>query len=121
MPPTNIKNEISYSSNKTNNLSFSVQSDYTFKQNRYPLHILEVFVAESGEMETLDLSTPPPGYHLLNFRSSILFKTRDRYDIKVGLNISNLFNKTYKNYLSRMRYYAHDLGRNIILNISLDY
>lgn len=121
MPPTNIKNEISYSSNKTNNLSFSIQSDYTFKQNRYPLHILEVFVAESGEMETLDLSTPPPGYHLLNFRSSILFKTRDRYDIKVGLNISNLFNKTYKNYLSRMRYYAHDLGRNIILNISLDY
>ena len=47
MPPTNIKNEVSYNSNNINKLFFSIQSDYTFKQNKYPLHILEVFVAET--------------------------------------------------------------------------
>ncbi len=121
MPPTNIKNEISYNSNNLNKLFFSIQSDYSFKQNKYPLHILEVFVAETGVMEKLDLSTPPPGYHLLNFRSSILLKIADDYNLKIGLNINNLLNKKYKNYLSRMRYYAHDLGRNVILNMSFDY
>ena len=80
-----------------------------------------MFVAETGVMEKLDLSTPPPGYHLLNFRSSVLLKIADDYNLKIGLNINNLLNKKYKNYLSRMRYYAHDLGRNVILNMSFDY
>ena len=32
MPPTNIKNEISYSIKNSNNLSFSLQSDYTLNK-----------------------------------------------------------------------------------------
>ncbi len=51
----------------------------------------------------------------------ILLKIADDYNLKIGLNINNLLNKKYKNYLSRMRYYAHDLGRNVILNMSFDY
>ena len=121
MPPLNFQNEISYKNKDLNNLIVSIQSDYTFKQNDYPNDNFEVFVPTTGKMESVDISSTPLAYHLLNFRSSVEFKKENNIKIKVGLNINNLLNKSYKNYLNRMRNYSHDLGRNIILNLNLMY
>ena len=35
--------------------------------------------------------------------------------------INNLLDKSYKNYLNRMRNYSHDLGKNIMFNINVNY
>lgn len=121
MPPLNIKNEISYKKTEFNNLNLSIQSDYTFKQNNYPNNNFEVFVPTTGRMEVVDVSSTPSAYHLLNFRSSIELIKVDKFNIKMGFRINNLLNKKYKNYQNRMRYYSHDLGRNIVLNLNLNY
>jgi iron complex outermembrane receptor protein len=39
----------------------------------------------------------------------------------VGVAITNLLNTSYRNNLNRLRYYADDLGRNVLLNIKFNY
>ena len=121
MPPPNFKNEISYVNPKFHNFLLSIQSDYTFKQNDFPNNNFEVFVPTTGKMELVDVSSSPEAYHLLNFRSSIDLSTENKSKIKIGLSVNNLLDKSYKNYLNRMRNYSHDLGRNIMLNINVNY
>lgn len=121
MPPLNLKNEILYKNSKFHNLILSIQSDYIFKQNEFPNNNFEVFVPTTGKMELVDVSSSPEAYHLLNFRSTIELSTENKSKIKIGLSINNLLDKSYKNYLNRMRNYSHDLGRNIMININVNY
>ena len=117
MPPANIKNEIVYSNLDLNNLTISLQSEYTFKQNKYPDNNFEVYIPTTETYEYIDLSTPPKAYHLLNFNSRIDILTDKNKSINLGFKINNLLNTTYKNYLNRLRLYTHDLGRNFILSV----
>ena len=117
MPPANIKNEIVYFNSDLNNLSISLQSEYTFKQNKYPDNNFEVYIPTTETYEYIDLSTPPKAYHLLNFNSRIDIRTDKNKSINLGFKINNLLNTTYKNYLNRLRLYTHDLGRNFILSV----
>ena len=117
MPPANIKNQIVYSNLDLNNLTISLQSEYTFKQNKYPYNNFEVYIPTTETYEYIDLSTPPKAYHLLNFNSRIDILTDKNKSINLGFKINNLLNTTYKNYLNRLRLYTNDLGRNFILSV----
>jgi iron complex outermembrane receptor protein len=121
MPPANTKNEIIYQNLQFNNLRLALQSAYVFRQNEYPNNNFEVFIPETETMETVDLSTPPDAYHLLNFNSSIDFKVTKKSTLTLGLGITNVLNTSYRNYLNRLRYYADDLGRNFLLNLKFNY
>ena len=121
MPPANTKNEIVYQNLQFNNLRLALQSAYVFRQNEYPNNNFEVFIPETETMETVDLSTPPDAYHLLNFNSSIDFKVTKKSTLTLGLGITNVLNTSYRNYLNRLRYYADDLGRNFLLNLKFNY
>ena len=121
MPPAQIKNEIVFQKNSVNNLRLSLESEYNFKQNEYPDNNFEVFIPEIGATKLVDVSTPPDAYHLLHFNSSIDFKTTKNKTLTVGLEIENLLNTSYRNYLNRFRYYADDLGRNFLINLKFNY
>ncbi|MFB0938330.1 MAG: TonB-dependent receptor [Urechidicola sp.] len=121
MPPVNTKNEIVYQNSKLNNLRLSLQSEYVFRQNEYPDNNFEVYIPTTETYETIDLSTPPDAYHLLNFNSSIDFNINKQSNLTVGFGVTNVFNTSYRNYLNRLRYYADDLGRNYLLNIKFNY
>lgn len=121
MPPVNLKNQISYSFPELNNLNVSLESEYVFRQNEYPNNNFEVFIPTEDIYSTLDTSTPPSAYHLLNFASSIGFKAENGGNYKINLRVENLFNKLYKNYLNRLRYFTHEMGRNILLSVSYNY
>ncbi|MCX2679383.1 TonB-dependent receptor [Galbibacter sp. EGI 63066] len=121
MPPVNTKNEIVYQNPEFNNIRLSLQSEYNFRQNEYPDNNFEVFIPETETMETVDVSTPPNDYHLLNFNSNIDFKVTKKSTLTVGFVITNLLNTSYRNYLNRLRYYADDLGRNFLLNVKINY
>lgn len=121
MPPINTKNEIVYQNKKINNLRLGLQSEYVFEQNEYPDNNFEVYIPQTETYEIVDISTPPNAYHLLNFNSSIDIKATKNSILTVGLNITNVLNTSYRNYLNRMRYYADDLGRNFLLNLKLNY
>ena len=71
--------------------------------------------------DTLISRNPVSLSDLLNFNSSIDFKTSKKTTLTAGLEISNLLNTSYRNYLSRLRLYADDLGRNYLLTLKLNY
>ena len=121
MPPVNLKNNISYSIPELNNLNLTLESEYVFMQNEYPNNNFEVFIPTEDTYATLDTSTPPGAYHLLNFASSIGFKSENGGNYKINLRIENLLNNLYKNYLNRLRYFTHEMGRNIMLSVSYSY
>ncbi len=121
MPPVNTKNQISYSNQKLNNLKLSLESEYVFAQNEYPDNNFEVYIPVLETTETLDISTPPNAYHLLKLNGSMDFKVSKTASLKVGLEITNLLNSSYRSYLNLLRYYADDLGRNFLLNLKLNY
>ena len=121
MPPVNINNELVYQNQKANNLTLSLKSEYVFRQNQFPDNNFDVFVALSETTETLDLSTPPNAYHLLNFNSTLDFKIRENKDISLTFGIMNLLNKKYRNYLNRLRYYSNDLGRSFIFGANYKF
>lgn len=121
MPPVNTKNGLTYQNPELNNLRLQLQSEYVFRQNEYPETNFEVFIPVSQTTETVDVSTPPDAYHLLNFDSSIDFGIYNRSKLTVGFGVSNLLNTSYRDYLNRMRYYADDMGRNFTIDLKLNY
>ena len=121
MPPVNTTNEIVYYSSKINNLRLALQSEYVFRQNEFPNTDFEIYIPETETQEIVEVSSPPPAYHLLNFNSSIDFNFSEQSILTVGFQITNMLNSSYRNYLNRMRFFAHDLGRNVSVNIKLNY
>lgn len=121
MPPVNTTNEIVYKNERFNNLRLALQSQYVFRQNEYPDNNFDVFLPVTQTTETIDVSTPPGAYHLLNFNSELSFNANQKSTLTVGFAITNVLNTSYRNYLNRLRYYADDLGRNFLLNLKIIY
>ena len=121
MPPVNTTNEIVYYNNKYRNLRLSLQSEYVFRQNEFPATNFEVYIPNTETFEMVEVSSPPPAYHLLDFNSTIDFDFSERSTLTVGFQVTNLLNVSYRNYLNRLRLFADDLGRNFLLNIKLKY
>jgi iron complex outermembrane receptor protein len=121
MPPISTKNEISYTNEKLNNLKVSLESEYVLTQNEFPNNNFEVYIPTLETTEILDVSTPPPAYHLLNLNMSMDFKTSKKSTLTVGLGIANLLNTSYRNYLNLLRFYSDDLGRNFLFNLKFNY
>ena len=121
MPPVNTTNEIVYYSSKIKNLRLALQSEYVFRQNEFPNTDFPIYIPETETHEMVEVSSPPPAYHLLNFNSSIDFNFSEQSTLTVGFQITNMLNTSYRNYLNRMRLFADDLGRNFSVNIKLNY
>jgi iron complex outermembrane receptor protein len=121
IPAVNTKNELVYFNPKIKNLRLALQSEYVFRQNEYPDTNFEIYIPQTETRELVDVSSPPNAYHLLNFNSSIDFDFSEKSSLSLGFGITNLFNTSYRNYLNRLRFYANDLGRNLLLNIKFNY
>ena len=121
MPPANLKNSISYNFTDFNNLNISLESEYVFEQNEYPNTNFEIYIPTSETYEMLDTSTPPESYHLLNLSSSMRFNSKKGGKYKINLRVENLLNNLYKDYLNRLRYFTHEMGRNVMLSVNYSY
>ena len=121
MPPANLKNSISYNFIDFNNLNISLESEYVFEQNEYPDTNFEIYIPITESYAMLDTSTPPQAYHLLNLSSSMKFGSNNGGEYKINVRVENLFNNLYKDYLNRLRYFTHDMGRNIMLSVNYSY
>lgn len=71
--------------------------------------------------EIVDVSTPPKAYHLINLNSKVDIHLDENSSINLGFKINNLLNTRYKNYLNRLRYYSHDLGRNFVASLRYNF
>ncbi|MCB0456611.1 MAG: TonB-dependent receptor [Flavobacteriaceae bacterium] len=118
MPPINFSNELRFEKNK---VSVSLKQDYFFRQNEFPNTNFEVFLAASETTALIDVSTPPDAYQLWELAADYQFKLVKNSNLSIGLKVQNIFNTSYRNYLNRLRYYADDIGRNIIINTKINF
>ncbi len=121
MPAANTRNSLTFTQPSLNNLSLTLESNYVFRQNEFPDNNFEVFLPQTETFELVDVSTPPDAYHLVNFRGSIDFALSEKNNLNLGLIVNNLFDTSYREYLNRQRYFADDLGRNILLQLKINY
>lgn len=96
---------------------------YVAKQTRAPKVIQVAEIKEAQEQDSdfnpggsnFDFMAPPPGYFLLDLAAGVTVRTgKMKYDFRVAGQ--NVLNQTYREYTNRFRYYADDLGRNIVLS-----
>ncbi|WP_282030961.1 TonB-dependent receptor [Winogradskyella eximia] len=120
IPAFNTRNSITYT-NDWKQFSASLTSDWTFKQTRYPDNNFETYIASIDEIVLVDVSTPPSAYQLLNFYSEVTLETSAKTKLNIALSVNNLLDTNYRAYLNRLRYFADDMGRNIMLQLQYNY
>ena len=121
IPSFKTVNVLGYANQKWLNFNTELQSELVLRQNDFPNNNFEVFIPTTQEMLEIDISSTPPTYHLLHFQSEITIDLKTKTSLNIGLNVSNIFNTTYRENLNRLRYFADDLGRNIKLQLKLSY
>ncbi|NAS30498.1 TonB-dependent receptor [Flavobacteriaceae bacterium R38] len=123
IPSSNLFNTITYKNKKLKNLNLQLKSEIFFEQTRFPDNNFTAQIVENNQFVDVlvDVSTPPPGYHLLHFDSSIKFDLGDITNLELGFSVDNIFDTSYRQYLNRFRFFADDLGRNFTLRLKLNY
>lgn len=73
------------------------------------------FVARQHRFDPeTDLTDPPSAYHLFGLEASYSHSLAGG-QLSLTLSVDNLFDREYKEYTNRARYYAHDAGRDVRL------
>ncbi len=88
------------------NLDFHVNLRHVFKQDE--------------KLADQDFVAPPAPYSLIGLHISVEKQLRNNRIVPY-LKVQNLFNTAYRDYLNRQRYFADDLGRNIVLGLNVFY
>lgn len=107
--------------------NFYLQSKliYTMQQNRAPREITPRQITEAAEEgidllendpSIFDFKAAPEGYFLWNLSAGLTIK-QDRVQYNFQVTSENTLDHEYREYTNRLRYYADDLGRNIILSL----
>ncbi len=87
-----------------NYLEFS--GNYVAEQTRFP--------------EGIDYTDPPEAYFLANIQLGTRLGS-SRNAPKLSLSLNNALNTTYREYLSRFRYFIDEPGRNLLMRLSVPF
>jgi len=99
-------------------LTFKKGQIGSFSDNRFS--ISSQWVATQHREPGFDLAPAPTGYNIWNARVNTILPVHNNR-LHVGLTVNNVFNKAYKDYMNRFRYFTHEMGRNVILNINYKF
>jgi iron complex outermembrane recepter protein len=67
-----------------------------------------------------DYVSPPTGYVLVNGQVTYSFRVKNQ-KVDLSLEVSNLTNQVYRDYLNRFRYFADEVGRNIGFKLKIPF
>jgi iron complex outermembrane receptor protein len=127
MPPLNVTNSWNYTFIKWQQIQMQLKSELMFRQNRYPNHDFETMIPQNGELTPVlvNVSHPPPSYHLIHLQLEMPLSPSliglKKGQLTLGLQVQNIMNTSYRDYLNRMRFYADDLGRNFLIHLKLNF
>ena len=123
IPPFTSTNHIQFSIPKFKSFSIAVSNKITLSQNQFPNHNFETSVVENGKRinKIVDISSPPDAYNLLGMELHWGPYPFFSDKISISLIFDNLLDTSYRNYLNRLRFYADEMGRNIMLQIKIDH
>lgn len=120
-PPIHLNARIDHSFYKLgflDEVDLSLHPTYTFRQFQAPRVIsIRSLVEGTAELSIddpiFDFLAPPSGYFLLN--ASVGARVNDFYFSVEG---RNLLNTNYRDYLNNMRYFADEMGINILFSVT---
>lgn len=81
---------------------------YVTKQNRFDPDIDFV-------------NSTPPAYNIFSMGGSMQLNLKNNHKLEFFVTVDNLFNKLYKEYTNRFRYYAHEKGRDIQFRLRYEF
>lgn len=120
MVPPNFKNAVEYKSKKNNNFFINVNHNTFLQQKRFPQYniAIQLFDSQGNAFDQpVDISTPPKSYTLWNLKTGININKQ----LSTVLTVDNIFNKSYRDYLNRLRYFSDEMGRNFILTLNYQF
>ena len=123
IPSFTTTNQIQFSFPKWKSFLMSLSSKSVLRQNQFPNHNFQTSVVENGKRvrKLVDISTPPKGYHILGMELHWGAYPFFSDKISISLIFDNILDTSYRNYLNRLRFYADNMGRNIMLQIKIDH
>ncbi len=110
MPADRFDNSIKFKAgpwHSLNNYYISLQNITVLRQTRVP--------------PNSDYVPPPAGYSLFNINTGAEWALKKKKTLSLDLAAVNVTNVAYRDYLNRYRYYADDLGINIVLRTKLSF
>jgi len=121
IPSFKTVNIINYKNERWSNFNAELQSEWVFRQNKFPNNNFETFIARTNSFVMVDISTPPPAYHVMNFRTDFDLNLFNDNAVNVAFTVNNILNTSYRENLSRLRYFADELGRNFTIQLQFNY
>lgn len=118
MMPSNMRNALEYAP-KFKNLYIRLENETVWQQKNFPVRNFNVDFIENGALvsKEVDYSTPPARYTLFHISAGLdVLK-----NVNLNLKIQNLFNKNYRDYLNRIRFFAPEQGRNAVLTLQFKF
>ncbi len=108
MPANRIQSGINWQIakyKKLKNVFIQINHQYVFEQTNVPAGI--------------DFTNAPAAYQLFDFSFGANDFTKAKINWSIGMQ--NALNSSYRDYLSRYRYYALDAGRNVFIKLSIPF
>lgn len=99
-------------------LGFLLPQHKRRKESR--ISISNLLVAEQTRVPDFDFAPAPPAYSLWNIAAQTGFQA-GKNNLTLGLQVNNLFDVSYRDYMNRFRYFSHEIGRNILLKINFEF
>ncbi|HEY0740428.1 MAG TPA: TonB-dependent receptor [Chryseosolibacter sp.] len=101
-------------------LHLTVSAPYTFQQTRAPRAVYPEDIPNDTSNKVFDLAPAPEGFVMLNASVGFDIPIGEK-ELAISLSGENLLNKSYRNYMNRLRYFADDTGRNFIVRLSYNF
>jgi iron complex outermembrane recepter protein len=123
IPPAQIENIFSFRSpsvGRWRNFFASIRSQASLKQTRAPRTVYPENVTSDNNARSFDFMPAPDEYILFGVEAGSSLALHNR-DITISLSVDNIFDTSYRNYLSRLRYYADEPGRNFSIRVNYNF
>jgi iron complex outermembrane recepter protein len=89
-------------------------------ENKSKISLSNLAVAKQKREPDFDLAPAPPAYMLWNLGLQTGIQMGDN-KLNLGLQVTNLFDAVYKDYMNRFRYFSHELGRNVMIKLNYEF
>lgn len=119
MAPTQFRNALELKWIKSKNAYIKAEHLSVLKQNRFPVRNFNIEVIENGSVvsKNVDYSSTPAAYNIFNLYAGIDVCK----NLSANVSVQNLFNKEYREYLNRLRFFSPEMGRNVILTLHYQF
>jgi iron complex outermembrane receptor protein len=120
MMPPNFNNSIEFSKKEWKNFYFNVSNNTVLKQTRFPIYNIRINKYDTdgnAYKKEVDISTPPAAYSLWNLQAGVNLSK----NFGVDFSVRNVFDRAYRDYLNRLRFFSSEMGRNFILTLRYQF